>query len=93
MHGLFDVIITKDDVLAAKPNPEPILETTKNLGCKPDSVLYVGDTEADIVAGNAAGTITVLFRSREESSKMRARPDYVVTSLEEVLLLPHLMEG
>lgn len=93
MHGLFDVIITKDDVMAAKPNPEPILEATKNLGWKPDSVLYVGDTEADIVAGNAAGTITVLFRSKEESSKMRARPDYVITSLEEVLLLPQLMEG
>jgi pyrophosphatase PpaX len=61
---LFNMIITKDDVENLKPYPEPLLKTLTQLGCMPEDCLYVGATEADIIAGKAASVKTVLIDSK-----------------------------
>ncbi len=59
VYFLIDVIITRDDVAKSKPAPDPILECIARLGLTPKECLYVGDSPSDIVAGNAAGVMTV----------------------------------
>ena len=52
-------VVSGDTVAEAKPSPLPILHACRLLECRPESTLYVGDDRRDIVAGNAAGCITV----------------------------------
>jgi len=89
LHKFFDVIVTKDDVRMAKPHPEPILEAAKKLGCKPNAILYIGDSEVDMIAGKAAGVMTAMFKplTRKESSEPQTTPDYILNKLEEILPL------
>jgi 2-phosphoglycolate phosphatase len=59
---LFDTaraIVCGDTTPHAKPHPEPLFEAARQLGVKPARCIYVGDDERDIVAGRAAGMLTV----------------------------------
>lgn len=51
-------VVSGDTTAAAKPSPLPILHACALLGCSPRRTLYVGDDRRDIVAGQAAGTLT-----------------------------------
>ena len=55
----FDVIIAGDDVIKAKPYPDPILKACESLKVEPDEIIYVGDTKYDYKAGKAAGAFVV----------------------------------
>ncbi len=55
----FEAIITSDDVLKAKPDPEIVFTACKRLGVTPKNALLVGDTESDVKAGRAAGCIVI----------------------------------
>ena len=52
-------IVSGDTTPYAKPHPAPLLEAARQLGVAPERCLYVGDDERDIVAGRAAGMLTV----------------------------------
>ena len=59
---LFDTakaIVSGDTTPYAKPHPEPLFEAARRLAIDPGHCLYVGDDERDIVAGLAAGMMTV----------------------------------
>src|SRR5687768_8574371 len=56
----FDVIITGEDVRAQKPAPHGLLEAARRLGARPNECVFVGDSPADIGAGQAAGIPTVV---------------------------------
>ena len=51
-------VVSGDTTAEAKPSPLPILHACTLLGCSPRRTLYVGDDRRDIVAGQAAGTLT-----------------------------------
>jgi len=55
----FEAIVTSDDVLKAKPNPEIVFTACKRLGVTPNTAILVGDTESDVKAGRAAGCTVV----------------------------------
>ena len=57
--GRTAVLIAGDSTPYAKPHPEPLLEAARRLGVAPSTCAYVGDDERDIVAGRAAGMVTV----------------------------------
>jgi len=86
ISGLFDEIVTPDSVMHPKPDPEGLLIISKRLSISPDSVVMVGDTPIDILAGKNAGTITIGvthgFGTREELKV--SNPDHIVDSLSEV---------
>lgn len=50
----FEVIITSDDVIKAKPDPEIVFTACERLGVHPTTVVLIGDTESDVEAGRAA---------------------------------------
>lgn len=52
-------IVSADEVPAAKPAPDGLLETCARAGLAPADCWYVGDDLRDIVAGRAAGMRTV----------------------------------
>lgn len=59
---LFDTagaIVSGDTTPHAKPHPAPLLEAARRMGIEPQHCVYVGDDERDIVAGKAAGMVTV----------------------------------
>ncbi len=51
----FDVVITGDDAMRHKPDPEPLLLAADRLGAAPGSAVYVGDSPFDVRAAKAAG--------------------------------------
>jgi 2-phosphoglycolate phosphatase len=54
-----DLVLSAEDVTAIKPDPAPLRLALERLGVEPDAAVMVGDTDADILAGKAAGVRTV----------------------------------
>ncbi|MBO8128643.1 MAG: HAD-IA family hydrolase [Peptococcaceae bacterium] len=83
---LVDITVTKDDVQAAKPNPEPLLTALDLLGVKAQEAVYVGDSYYDIQAGKAAGitTIGVTWGAVRREDMVPFAPDYLVDSWAEL---------
>jgi phosphoglycolate phosphatase/pyrophosphatase PpaX len=56
--GEFAVVVTDDDVAAPKPDPQGLLAAARALGLPPGDIVYVGDSDGDLLAGRAAGMRT-----------------------------------
>lgn len=52
-------MVSGDTTPHSKPHPEPLFEAARRLGIHPSKCMYVGDDERDILAGLAAGMVTV----------------------------------
>ena len=52
-------IVSGDTTAQPKPSPLPILHACELLSCRPEKTIYVGDDRRDIVAGKAAGCMTI----------------------------------
>ena len=48
IKDFFSSIITQDDVVLSKPNPEGILKTLKKLELNKNEIIYIGDANEDI---------------------------------------------
>jgi phosphoglycolate phosphatase-like HAD superfamily hydrolase len=55
MAGLFDLIVSIDDVENTKPDPEGMRLICSRLGLHPSEILYTGDALTDEVTARAAG--------------------------------------
>jgi phosphoglycolate phosphatase len=53
------VVVAGDTTPFAKPHPAPLVEAARRLGVAPAACAYVGDDERDVVAGRAAGMVTL----------------------------------
>lgn len=90
---LFDTaraIISGDTTPFAKPHPEPLLEAARRIGVAPESCVYVGDDERDIMAGRAAGMRTVAATygyMGEQAEVARWEADAAISSPMELLQL------
>jgi pyrophosphatase PpaX len=86
-----DVPVTADDVVRAKPDPEPLLMALDRLGLAGQGgrTLFVGDSPFDIRAGRAAGTRTAaaLWGPIAREVLEAEAPDWFVSQLDEVLAL------
>jgi pyrophosphatase PpaX len=61
LAGLFDVVISGDDVERTKPDPEGINKALATLGVEKDDAVMIGDTEHDMHAAKNAGIDAILF--------------------------------
>ena len=66
--GIFDAVHGQRDGIPRKPDPAPLISIADELGAVPEKVLYVGDSEVDVVTGKAArmDTIAVSWDSAAE---------------------------
>ncbi len=84
--GLFDVIVTSDDLQASKPDPAPVRAALERLPAGPEGALFAGDSPHDIAAGRDAGTRTAacLWGPFDRARLAEERPDFFVTSFPEL---------
>jgi HAD superfamily hydrolase (TIGR01509 family) len=77
--GYFDMIVSGNDVLRHKPDPEGIRKFIDAFSLAPAQVLMVGDAMGDIAASKAAGatSVAVLWDSYDRERVARAGADVV----------------
>jgi phosphoglycolate phosphatase len=82
----FQYVLGADNVAKAKPDPEPVLQTMRDLGYKPAETLVVGDMPVDIFMGARAGasTVGVTYGNSNRPELMQARADYVLDHFSEL---------
>ena len=51
--------MTRDEGFPSNPAPDGILECLKRMETPPSQAITIGDTPLDILAGKAAGTLTI----------------------------------
>lgn len=54
------VVVSGDTCHVAKPHPAPMLHAAEQIGYAPDEILYVGDAQRDMEAGNRVGMQTLV---------------------------------
>jgi len=59
LASYLDLVLSAEDVTAIKPDPAPLRLALERLRVEPAAAVMVGDTDADILAGKAAGVRTV----------------------------------
>ncbi|NYZ74352.1 HAD family phosphatase [Candidatus Micrarchaeota archaeon] len=63
LDGLFDLVVSGDDVDARKPDPGPFLHAAEKLGVKPSECLVIEDSYAGCEAARRARMRLVVVRS------------------------------
>jgi pyrophosphatase PpaX len=86
----FDVIVGCDTCDRHKPDPGPVLAALEQLGYEADEAVFVGDSVHDMMAGNAAGVVTIaaLWGPFSREDLVASKPTHY---LERVADLPRLL--
>lgn len=72
LGGYFSCVMTAGRVINPKPHPEPLLKVLEHYGIAAGEALFVGDSEVDRQAADAAGVPFVAYRG---SMRAMARID------------------
>lgn len=82
----FKAIMTLDDVENTKPNPEGVFKIVNDYKLNSDDVIIVGDSTADIKAGQGFGAYTIAFSILEGKRKgiEEAKPNAIIEELMKV---------
>ena len=83
-------VVSGDTLEVKKPDPEPLLFACSEMGKPASSCIYVGDDERDIIAGKAAGMLTIAAAYGyivDEESPEDWNADAVVSSASEISTL------
>ncbi len=86
----FRVILTRDDQVPIKPDPDSVRTAAKRLEVRTSELLCVGDFIFDIQAGRGAGAPTVLLTNGQEPPDWAVAADRVVASMAELKSLIEL---
>jgi HAD superfamily hydrolase (TIGR01509 family) len=86
-----DTVVTAHDVLRPKPSPDMLLLAAERMGILPAEALYVGDTDVDGYAAEAAGMQFLCYRrdpDEECDSVLPGTPKPAGTCLGDLRELP-----
>lgn len=83
MTHFFDVIITGDDVESPKPHPEGINKALEQLNVSNNEAIFIGDSDADILAGKQANihTIGVQWLPNYQTIEFSVQPDELYSNI------------
>jgi HAD superfamily hydrolase (TIGR01549 family) len=84
LDGLFQVIITRDDVERLKPHPESVWRAALELVIPAQRCAVVGDTDVDIQAAKAAGALAIGVLSGFGSEKDLSQADVILNSIRDL---------
>lgn len=89
LEETFSYILGADDVIHAKPHPEPVLRTLEVFGYSPVETLVIGDTKYDIEMGRRAGTRTcgVTYGNGSPQELKEAGADFMIDDFMEILTI------
>lgn len=83
----FDVLVTPEDTLRHKPDPEPALKAMSLLGADKCSTVFTGDALYDICSGASAGIDTIFVNwSHAQISSLPVAPTWSIDSLQELTI-------
>lgn len=87
LTGLFEVIISLDEVKNPKPDPEPIQLALAALDADPSETLMIGDNSHDIHGGQNAGVRTagVAWSIKGEAYLASLGPDHMLQHISDLL--------
>jgi beta-phosphoglucomutase len=95
VEGYFDVVVTADEIVKPKPDPEVFLVSAARLGVKPEDCVVVEDSVFGVRAAKTAGMRCIAVSSgvysREELGK--EKPDITVDALTEKETILHFIFG
>ena len=82
--NVVDSIVTCDDVVAGKPDPETFLSAADYVGVEPSNCTVVGDSMNDLIGANSAGMRFILVRNKYNTY---IKDGYIreINSIEELL--------
>ena len=83
--GYFDLVITGNDVVRHKPDPEGIHRVLRELNVAPDRTVMVGDSMADVRASRGGGVhmAAVLWDSYDRERVRGSGADYMFETVPE----------
>lgn len=83
----FDVVLTRNDVMNLKPDPEGLNLAIEKLGICKDSSILLGDSLDDVNAARNAGIRVMIITDGENAKEdiLAAQPDHVIQGYEELL--------
>ena len=86
MEGYISYVIGADNVSKAKPDPEPVLQTLRDLNTSALETLVVGDMPVDIEMGRNAGakTCAVTWGKSGRQALAAAGADYIIDDISEI---------
>jgi HAD superfamily hydrolase (TIGR01509 family) len=61
LEGCFDLVVSAADVRRPKPHPEQLLTIIGHFKVRPDEVCFIGDSDLDQQAAEAAGVPFIAF--------------------------------
>lgn len=79
-------VLGADNVTKAKPDPEPVLKTMRELGFRPDETMVVGDMAVDVLMGKRAGAraVAVTWGNAVLSELENSGPDFIIGDMSEL---------
>jgi len=95
LTGLFEVIITGDDVERGKPAPDIYLRAATELKIASDACLVIEDSLSGIAAAKAAGMRVVAIPDTRfvDPAAYKQQADYLLTALSEIPPLIHRLNS
>lgn len=87
LGNYFSLVVTVDDTIKHKPNPEPVLLALEKFNKTPDEAVFIGDSPYDIMSGNRAEvtTIAVTWGMATVYELQKHNPTFCVDTREELL--------
>jgi len=84
---VYDVLLTREEVTAVKPDPEHLLAALRLLGVEPQRTLMVGDHPMDVQVGRAVGTRTaaVLTGAGSPERFSEVQPDLILARVGDLI--------
>lgn len=85
-RGIFDVVVTGDEVRKGKPSPEIYLKTLKELKLKADEYTVIENTPFGIISARGAGIPVIAIASTLPKNELK-NATKILTSLKELNFL------
>jgi len=82
----FDTLVNPEDTTLHKPNAEPALLAISRLGSDKANTVFIGDSQYDILSGNAAGIDTVIVGwSHMDPDTLPVQPTWKIDHMENLV--------
>lgn len=94
LADVFEVVVHGGHDAPAKPSPEPFHRALDPIGVEPDRAVHVGNSlKADVAGAKAAGLRAAWLRGEPDADLEEHAPDYVLSSVGDLLDRPWARTG
>ncbi len=94
LRELVDLVVGADTVARSKPDPMPVRHALERLDRSPGEAVMIGDSDHDLAAGRAAGTVTVgVLWGAAARQVLAPLADHLVAEMGEVVPLVERLQA